>query len=162
MPDEKQNATSPLSMLAQLLLAQLVDEARQLGVTPERLFMLKLDPDNPVYRSLKAAPPSAVAGILEDAHKGMSQSQSQLPPSPPQAPPEERGTGWVHPPQVEKWKAPGIDIIDRMCPTHDRVQVDMYSYDLQRRVEEAQQEEERENKESDPIGHALYEDPSKA
>jgi hypothetical protein len=148
-------------MLAQLLLAQLVDEARQLGVTPERLFMLKLDPDNPVYRSLKAAPPSAVAGILEDAHKGMSQSQSQLPPQPQSSIPEERGTGWVEPPQVAKWKAPGIDIIDRMCPTHDRVTVDMYSYALQRADEKAVAEEQAQHKADDPIGTALWENPDK-
>jgi hypothetical protein len=34
--------------------------------------------------------------------------------------PIEQGTGWTTPPQVDQWKAPGIDYVDALCDEQDR------------------------------------------
>jgi hypothetical protein len=160
----KKEEPPKLPTLAERLLAELEAAAKELGISPEYLAYLKRDPNSVQLAMLRAAPASVMQGIKEDARKGIGQSTSQLPPEPRQ-PPVPPGSGDATP--LEKWKAPGIDIIDRMMDAQDRrdraerVRLDLQSWAMQRADERAAAEEVRQHKEDDPIGTALYEDPSK-
>jgi hypothetical protein len=85
--------------------------------------------DDWLRRSLKACGNDVMADIVRDNAGDFPRSGSMIPSKPSKVVPQGAGkvvdagpsSGWVKPPQVDQWKAPGIDIIDDMVAQQDRV-----------------------------------------
>ena len=88
--------------------------------------------DDWLRRSRRACPDSVLRDIINDNRGDFPRSGSMIPSAPSKVVPQgagrvvdagsaSSGTGWVKPPQVDQWKAPGIDIIDDMVAQQDRL-----------------------------------------
>jgi hypothetical protein len=90
-----------------------------------------MERDDWLRRSRRACPDDVLRDIVADNRGDFPRSGSMIPnQQPSKVVPVGAGkvvdagpaaSGWVKPPQVDQWKAPGIDIIDDMVAQQDRV-----------------------------------------
>jgi|SRR6516225_1467725 hypothetical protein len=151
-----------MTVLTDLIEADITAEAKVLGVHPLMLFLIKRDPNGPLYRmyeQLKACPADTAAAIREDARRPTPTSLGRPEPS------VERGSGWVTPLGLS---VPGVSYVDRLCDAADaRDRAERLHQEMRQQAEamefaeKVEAEQKKRAEELDPEHQGLYDKPKK-